>query len=717
MAKLYQFLLNDTIYQDPDNWTDFIPERSRHDIYKTLLSTYSKRQVVLIKDAKTYVDTLWSESGVKAQCTFDRKRYNPSTGSYDLESMAEIDFSQYEKGKVRTKVGVQPSSFIQKILSRDQIKTPLQELKDIDGDAITTFTNETLDLTLDAQELIELYEATHEDTGSETETGDEEDEQLTYFAFSADEVAVEEVELIETAVTKEYVTNILPVQQYEVVKEGDIDVTIDCKIKVEIIGGTYGGGSAVAPTAKLKLNGTTLQTVTFPTSGMDESMDLTYSGTTTLATSPGDDIKFYLDLDKGDDPVAIGGWAGQWKITVFTSAAGYHFQVNMQQNTTYPDTTCKGMLAWEYFLRMAQKITGRNDCLRSSVLGRTDGEVYTYDSDGDLSLIHVSNGFQVRQYPIEDYPIISYLREGFQEFNTQTPLGLGVTYEEGVPYIIIEKLSYFLDTSNVMMTINADKDGVRITPSLDYTYSKVKCGYKNYEKEENNTLGTAHSPREYTTGLDQVMSNTYEIESNVVASGHLIERIRREPYSEATKKDSKFDKKLVFIKVQRTESGFEREKDDDFDTISNVENSDTQYNLKLTPANIVMNHAPFILSGYSKLLVDEDEDELFLRFQSGEANIKLETTQTGKSLIKEGDDLKRIDLEDENYDPWFDGEMIEVSSVITKDQKSLLDSEVTGVINVVDGETTYTGFPEFVKVKNLKNNKVEIKLLKIFSNA
>lgn len=59
----FQLKLNNTQYTDPENWVNFTPTTERHEVYKTLLSTFSEGTVKLIKTAKTYVDTLYAQYG------------------------------------------------------------------------------------------------------------------------------------------------------------------------------------------------------------------------------------------------------------------------------------------------------------------------------------------------------------------------------------------------------------------------------------------------------------------------------------------------------------------------------------------------------------------------------------------------------------------------------------------------------------------------------
>ena len=159
--------------------------------------------------------------------------------------------------------------------------------------------------------------------------------------------------------------------------------------------------------------------------------------------------------------------------------------------------------------------------------------------------------------------------------------------------------------------------------------------------------------------------------------------------------------------------GFERVLDGDFSAVSNIDNASTNYNLHLTPARNLLRHAPLLLAGLAKRIIDNGAFADYMRYQSGEANILAETTVTGKTLVPEDGDLTRTMANDiDNKLPFFDSSELGVCKVrITKAQRQLIKEGITRQISVSDGTNTYTGFIESIKEVNLEKGIAELKFL------
>ena len=141
----FKFKLDGTQKTDPENWIGFTPVTERHEIYRTLLSTFSEGVVRLIKTAKNYVDASYASYGPTKVIPVVWQEYDYATDAYiDIYALGRLNLSEkYKRERDFTEVGFEPTDFIMSILNRHKIQSDLQNLVDMDDSAITTFTNET----------------------------------------------------------------------------------------------------------------------------------------------------------------------------------------------------------------------------------------------------------------------------------------------------------------------------------------------------------------------------------------------------------------------------------------------------------------------------------------------------------------------------------------------------------------------------------------------
>jgi len=718
--KRFRILFDDTEVSDPVNWKSFVPTIQAHPVYKTLISQFGEKNLILIKDAKNYADQAYDQDGVTAIVEVKWQEYNSTSNDYDSTySLGRLSFrpGKYKRFKNKTEVGFEPDSFIMNLLNRDEIEMDLQDLTDLDGSAITTFTDETLDLTIESQlikeiKLFEYIQTVVDDTtldNSDYVSGD-----TIYITLKVNNDNGGNLKIATNASLAEgYSINQLPGFIVKFLEDGDVNIAINASISILLE--NYSGGSG-APKASICYKKNTsseviLSTVTFPGYGTFDQLDLDYDSNFDLAAiSTGDRLRVYVkvyDLVKTTLP----------DITVqyLNPFIGSPFYPTLKiiQETEHPDTTCRLMPPWEYLLRICQKITGRNDCLRSSYFGRTDSEVHTYGSDGEGSLRFISNVYQLRQYPIS-FSIKSGLMKAFLELNEIEPLAIGVVYESDLPYISIEKESYWKSNDDSGLILYTDEDGINWSPSDRHIIGSVKSGFKNFEEKETGTQETTHTPRVFTIdGVDKVTSREYNIQSDIIGSGHLIELLRRKPYDQSATKDEDFNRKRIILDCKREGGGFTLKRDEAFSAITNLKNSDTNINLEITPVQNLIRHAPILLSGLAQKKAVTPATNKLLRFQSGEANILVTTQKTSESVISEGGDLN-IDMLPTGYDePLFNASYLGSAKVkLTKDQRQLIKSGFTGYITVIDDQDSYQCYLESVKEEDLEESVALIEILR-----
>ena len=713
----FQIKLDDNIKTDPENWIDFTPVTERHAIYRTLLSTFSEGTVRLIKTAKNYVDTAYAQFGAAQTIEVEWLEYDYTTDAYvAIFALGRLNLSEkYKRSRDFTEVGFEPTSFVMNILNRDEIKTSLQTLLDMDGDAITTFTDETHEITLSDQFID--FSARYRQVITSLATFQTTDETLLYVPVPLFMKKVLDEDLLTVLdISTGYLT-FVPDNQIIFNEDGDLvftwtDLSIDIKyVHIELTSGYLLNGTSDVSLIYVLNNGSevVLDTDTFPAEDVTApflgiTKTLTASSLALNGIVEGDELRFYLKLEDvdGTRPPLIEITMNPVPIT------------DIVQSTIFEDTTCEVMFPWEVFLRLCQKISGRNDCLRSEFFGRTDGEVNTYGSDGDGALYAITTPKLLRGFPLATNPINADLMSVFRGYDKMLLLGLGVVYESDVPFISIERLEHFMDGTSSATTFVAAYPGIDWESAINYMWGNVKGGYSKYKLERNPTIGSPHSPRNYAIpNLSEFSSNQYDNVCDFIASGHLIELLRRERFDESNKKDTPYDEDLVVLHLKRNGGSFDRVLDADFSAVGNIDNSATNYNLHLTPARNLLRQAPLLLAGLAKRIIDTPALTSLLRFQSGEGNTEAETTVTGDTLVPEGGDLTRaMALEVHSNTPLFDAsEMGTLTATITKAQRQIIKEGLLLEITVTDSGVTYTGFIETIKEVNLEKGIVKLTFL------
>jgi surface protein len=710
----FQIKLDGVVKTDPENWISFTPTTQRHSVYRSLLTTFSEGKVKLIKTAKNYVDAAYALYGPTASIDVEWLEYDYATDAYvAIYALGRINLSEkYERSRNYTEVGFEPTGFVMNILNRDEIKSDLQNLIDMDGVAITPFTNETHTVTLSDQIIDYTAKFKHPDgymVQDYTPSGSPSTMYVPLPLFKQELANNNQVIVLDSTTG---IQGTAPtINQLQFNEDGDVDMTFEyfTGADIYIYYGHLVNGYNISAISTVSLiyvlnNGSevVLDTNTFPVSDPGRIFrTLTVASLPLAGIVAGEVIRFYIKLTNlnGTLPPQLG---------VFCDA-----ETTIIQGTVYPDTTCKFMLPWEAFLRMCQKITGRNDCLRSTLFGRTDGEVKTYGTDGDGAFYALTTSKLMRGFPINGNPINADLMSIFKGYDKLLLLGLGVVYESGVPYVVIERLEHFMDGSSSVATFTAAYPGIDWTAAISYLWGNAKAGYSKYKLEKEPTISSPHSQRVYTVPfLSDITSKVYDNTCSFISSGHLIEIIRRDRYDRGESKDGKYDEDLIVLHLKRNGGTFERVLDTDFSAVTNIDNPTTNSNLHLTPARNILRQAPLLLAGLVKKIIYASYTG-YLRYASGTGNTEAQTTVSGETLVDEGADLTRAQAaEIYSSTPLFDAsEMGNCTVKVTKAQRVLIKEGLLNAISVIDRDNTYTGFIESIKEVDLEKGVAKLKFL------
>lgn len=340
------------------------------------------------------------------------------------------------------------------------------------------------------------------------------------------------------------------------------------------------------------------------------------------------------------------------------------------------DTTCKVFFPYEAFNNVLKLITGVSNDLYSPVLGRTNNG---YASDGALSLIGLTNGYQIRNFDISKKPIFASFKDLFQSYYSIKPIYL--SYDRTNERFVIDDISVRFDNTEILNI--EDISDFKLTYDKDYYFNLIKAGQKEKVDYENiNGIEEFNVPTEYNTQLD--IKNIYDIQSVYGTDGIGIEILRREQYTTSANEDTKEDEKNYLIECVRDGVNYESRQLQSGETILNLLNATTHLNVNLSPKRCLLRHGAMINSIYFK-----NSSGVF-QFLNSQITSDLSAQLTGESAeISEQGDVVSSSLDT----PYFIPETIEFNHPVTAEIISIINSSQNGYVTVTnENGDTYKGF-------------------------
>lgn len=403
-------------------------------------------------------------------------------------------------------------------------------------------------------------------------------------------------------------------------------------------------------------------------------------------------------------------------ITAFAGTHGETYTLPVTKteiglSSPEPTSNCEVMLAWEVALRLSQKIIGRNDCLRSNLLGRTDAEVVQTVSDGDLAYLAFTNGGLLRGGSVSDYPIRWSLDEFFEVLNAFQPIGMGVEYINNEPFIRIEAIDYWYESGELPSLNTSAVSDVVVEKNRSRIYGKVLTGFRVFEKAAQEAGSdtyneSVHTRRSYVTGLDGKTKNEYNIRVNVLASPQVIETVRNNTV--AGGQNDEMDRQNIVIQVKDDgASGWEV--DNDYVSVTGINNPTTQKNYLITPGRTVLNHLKMI---NGCLITEYKRQEALggftgfdpIQYQEGDGNTSAATRIGAEAAeISENADLTA------GVEPIFLDDDIQALITMTESEFTTVQDNLKKKITVNYDGNSFTGYVQAIESEDLNNFRLILK--------
>jgi len=386
---------------------------------------------------------------------------------------------------------------------------------------------------------------------------------------------------------------------------------------------------------------------------------------TGVQVDTGDRLYLYyeLDLGSGDFNVSNPPNTIEYDVLINSDIVTFNsFRIEVDAKTQFPESEVASTYPFEMFDSIISQNSGGKLKLRSDFFGREDLD--NYDSDGQGSLLAITNGHKLRQDNFRK--VFANFNDAFETFNSMYCLGWGYEFdeEEKQNYVRIEKKEFFFDKSATTLVVTAS-DGLIKRADKDLYYTRVEVGYPEYENiGASNATDEFNTQRRYAVNIGQA-DNVLELFSKFRASCYEIESQRRQVKS--TEKN-KLDEENFLIALIRDVSGLRVETGADYETINGIFDPDTAFNIRIVPTSFIENWRP-ILSSVTLRRTDKA-----FQFTYGEGNYALEIDG-----LEEDRDIVMVDSEAIYY-----CEEYEFETGITTNERQLVVSNPKQLIEVED---------------------------------
>lgn len=552
-----------------------------------------------------------------------------------------LDFSKYNKTTRSTFVDLLQSDFIQKTINRFETKVELTKDEDLDGNTLTQLALSTITLpskTIQYGTSLELDETSQEDPFAFPDIGDSYQFFYIYHPFG---IIFDDIDAFPIFPTIEAFDSTTQHPQGLFIAPFTGTYNIAYNLVGDINFNNTSGGTITA-TYQLKYGvdqtggGSTQIGSNFGgivANGDNRTDSFNFSGTLTLSLTEGEAFQFYFRLGTG----------GVFECEITLNYTTCDFTANI--NTETVSSTCDVFPIHEAGAAIAQRITGLEDCFRSSLLGRTNSEPNFYEDNGCMSFMATTCGKKIRKIPTAKSPIFMSMAEYFNTINSIGNVGLGFEKIGSQYYIRIEEKEYFYSITSLMECPNANE--IKTSVAKDYFISDIEIGYDKWENEEVNGLDEFNTKQNYNTGIKAIESRRLLL-SPMIASAYAIEFTRRKKYSNFPSLDWKYDNDNFIMCLNRSVDAYNNptdldtiELDENYSQINNVLDSETGYNYRISPKRNLLRHLSVINGSLTKYA------NRLIKFVYGEGNYFMESQFTADTcpgnfdneLLEESQDI------------------------------------------------------------------------------
>lgn len=295
----------------------------------------------------------------------------------------------------------------------------------------------------------------------------------------------------------------------------------------------------------------------------------------------------------------------------FTTIESY---IEITGETLFPESQAECFFIHDSARSIIDRITDKNNSLVSPTLGNPlTHPSYSPQSCHDR-YVNV-RGLQIRQYSLEDKPFQMSWKQWWQGAHPILNLGLGYTSNDEIE--IGTRSEFFSESISVYFDYVYD---IIRRYDNDVIFNKIDIGYQKWQSDDISGIDDPQTKHSYATRFKKV-GKPISILSDWIAASLAIERTRRETPKKS--KDYKYDDETFIISIKETNvasyNDLEVETDQNFSFITNLKNSSTRYNSRLTPARNFIRWMRYLNGCLQSYLTS------IYKFVSGEGNYDMDS--------------------------------------------------------------------------------------------
>jgi len=721
---------------DPEGWKDVEMSLTRDTKLHGVFQETSFDLKFFCGEGKEYIDNIYETYGVNHVIEILVEYKCSETDDYEEFFDGKIQLKRYESDRDYTTINIIQNDIWSIVKSRWDTKIDLSSTETLDGTALTAFTFGGYDLTLHNRAVLfqgemEIDSPINAGSLAMTSTAGLTANFLALVEIPAtvlfDDLGTAQiptingnagagagtlyVNKIETPfvlVSTDHTFQALFNGTYNISVDLDFDVAwviaagsnpnLDYLINFRIYAGT--APNTIIPGQFRLLENTNIDTVTGLTS--NGSDNYTYSDTFSFTLFEGEYIFIVLNIEAAytDDT------AGTATIGLEYNSAEIDYN---STDTSLPSTTAKAWAIFEAFARVSQCIADGTDRFESEFFGRENSQPVTYAVNGCGGFCAITDGKQVRGFPLADHPVSVSFKDLFEGANAIFNLGVGVQNDK----IVCERVESFYDPT-IVLTVNFINN-IKKTIKPELFYSNIEVGYQKWESEDISGIKEFNNKHDYAIPVTTVLDGKYSAVSSFIAGGYPIEFTRRRQYGDATTEDYMYDNDIFIFALNRSVDGSGNpndldtcEKNENFTTTTNVFDPASVYNLRLTPKKSLLRHINIIASGLTKNAAAE------LKFTKSlqDASIETDGVSVGciedyaSALLVENADIAWDDANIQAYPlsgiPIFIPEVVEFEAPLTYTEWKAIRANSYGVIQYSNTDAGHEeGFILDLKRKNI----------------
>lgn len=578
---------------EPIGWIEAKLKLERHEDYHSLIEYFEGAFIFYGNngvdnggiDFIRYVEKNYGPDAtirIEIEVSFDSGR------TYDDIFFGQLDLTSINELKDnRAQIAIIRDDFWAKFISRKETTVDLQAESDLDDVVINPV--DRIDLNLPSQKVRQIYSARFDVGVRYTDPGD--DYTDDFLQIDPTFIVLDEIE--DKFTLPNAANSALPVWIIEAKYAGSyaFDLRIEAsKTTVITLPDTLNG----FVTLFLQINEQTPIQFTQADhggGGSAESTVYTYQGVQDINAT--DVIRIYGVVDSpllGANNFYVWGETNPDVYSFFEPAipSGVvnpsFFYIEAQ--TVYPQSRSQCFLLHDAAAAVLKSYgLGEENPFYSEYFGGLLTNSRTYNIDGCGWHYAVIKGLQLRGYQLNEKIFFLSFDQWWKGAN---PIfNLGLTYDETATtpdqsLIRVEKKSYFYSremstTFDYVFEISREYDDDRI-------FNKIEIGYANWQSEDISGIDDPQTKHTYATRFKKIGKGV-QMHSDFIAASLAIEVTRRQTIEKS--KDYKFDNNTFIISLNPDDvspDAYTPEIDENFSSITNLLNSNTRYNSRLTVA-------------------------------------------------------------------------------------------------------------------------------------